>query len=261
VFALALLLAGVCALIALTDNNEINNQVAAISHEQELRQKVAEANLKNPTIGEDDRARWTQIASGKPAAAAVEDLRDRQASGRDFLYGSVCAVLALFGIGGTGAYLHSLRQRTPEWTGNGRAASLFALVGAVAPGFVGIHAGLVARPDPGTVVGFVVALAGLIPVFGIVGYHVGRRKEATGLLAIWAGFEAAVAVCVYAETEDLGRVFSGYGTSRLTAQDYAVAVLVMWLAAGAAVAAAGQLIVRYRRKKRPIRPSVTSSRS
>ena len=109
---------------------------------------------------------------------------------RDFLFGSICAVLGFVGVGGSIAYLKSVRlkHRTyANWEGSQSGAWAFALIGSIAPGLVGFHTTMMDKPEPGVVTGFCAALVGLAVVSGVVGYHVGHRKQATGLLAVWTG--------------------------------------------------------------------------
>src|SRR5262249_25699222 len=149
-------------------------------------------------------ARVAELArAGDTGSGRIEDERAKQLEGRDFLFGSICAVLGFVGVVGTAAYLKHVRQVNGQyagWTGSRSGATTFALVGAVAPGLVGFHASLLDKPEAGVITGYCVALAGLPVVSGVVGCHVGRRPQATGLLAVWTGFELAVAASVFAGT-------------------------------------------------------------
>ncbi|HEY2784492.1 MAG TPA: hypothetical protein VGJ05_05900 [Fimbriiglobus sp.] len=190
--------------------------------------------------------------SAKLTDHEIADLKEKKAGIRDFLYGSVCAVMAFVGVGGASMYLRGVRESKRGiygWVGSQEGARSFGLVGILVPGLALYNLNLADKVDPSFFPGFVMMFGGLPLVSGIVGLHVGRHKEAIGLLAIWTAVGLAVVFCLYADTKDLGRVFSGQGQSPLTTESYVLAAVVLWLVAGTAVFAAGQLIRRYRRKR------------
>jgi hypothetical protein len=210
-----------CALVAYLANEETNVRVAELNR------------------------------AGETGSGRIEELRAEQTEGRDFLFGSICAVLGFVGIGGAAVYLKSVRQKSGlyvGWTGSRSGALTFALFGAIAPGLVGFHASLLDKPDPGVVTGFCAALAGMAVVSGVVGYHVGRRPQATGLLAVWTGFDLAVAGSVFAGTRSGAGLLSGQAGTTLTPTEYAAVILFLWVAAGVAVLVTGAVIRRPRRR-------------
>jgi len=264
VFCLAGGIIVVCAALALSEHDDVNAKIAEIGRERELRAQVASRRLSNPDLDPETRWRYTRLANGRDGDDRIDELRMKQAEGRDFLFGSVCAALAFFGVGAAAVYLRSVRQRVGSyygWVGSRSAAVGYAVVAAPAPGLIAVHTSLADKIGSGAVTGFCVALAGLPLVAGVVGYQIGRRNQATGLLAVWTGFNVAVATCVFAGTDRLSGIFSGQGHSTLTATEYAAAVFVSWIAAGGAVFTAGQVLRTGRRRPGPRPPAVTSSPS
>jgi hypothetical protein len=255
----------ICAAVALSDDAAINAKVAEIGREQEIRTQYASRQLQNPELDPEDRWRYTRIAKGMGGDDRIDELQKKRAEGREFLFGSVCAALALFGTGAAAVYLRAIRQRAGSyygWVGNRSAAIAYAVIATPAAGLIAFHTSLAVSAGSGVMTGCRVALAGLPLVAGVVGYQIGRRKQATGLLAVWTGVNVAVAACVFAGTDRAGRLFSGEGRSTLSATEYAVAVFLLWVAAGIAVFAAGQVLRAGRRRRTGTGPpAVTSSPS
>jgi hypothetical protein len=265
VFCLAGGIAAACAAVAVSENDDLDAKVAAIGRERELNAQFASRQLNNPDLDPETRWRYARIAKGRDGDDRIDELRAKQAEGRDYLFGSVCAALAFIGVGAATVYLRSIRQRAGRyynWVGSRSAAVGYAVIATPAPGLMTFHTSLADKIAPGVGTGLCVALAGLPFVAGVVGYQIGRRKQATGLLAVWTGFNAAVAACVFAGTDRLSGIFSGQGHSTLSATEYAAAVFVLWVVAGGAVFTAGQVLRTVRRRRPgPRPPAVTSSPS
>ena len=100
VLVVVFLIAFGCALVAYSANEETNVRVAELTR------------------------------AGETGSGRIEELRAEQTEGRDFLFGSICAVLGFVGIGGAAVYLKSVRQKSGlyvGWTGSRSGALTFAM--------------------------------------------------------------------------------------------------------------------------------------
>jgi len=250
----AFLLFGVIGLVFLAT-------VAALSEYEGLKRERTENLGSPPPAGITGNA---EAENDWAVAVRVRDsaLADRQSGMAGFLFFGAAVIIVLVAV--AGSVVHLKRRRydpaNPYWTGSRPAALAFGLVGGIAPGFVLLHLTLANGVDASLVPAFTVGLMGLPGVSAAVGYYVGRRPEATGLLAITTGIGLAVAVCVWVGTRDLGGFFAGRARGEVTAAGYLAATGVLWTIALAAVAAAGQIARKRRRRLNINDPASPSKR-